>query len=91
MYSEDKPLEYIFVVMEYLPHDLLSLLNSKKLDQVFNEKYIKVLLYNTLCSMHYIHSAGLIHRDLKTDNILVDNTCLTKICDFGIARPCLQK
>ena len=30
--GEDEPLEFIFVVMEYLPHDLLSLLNSKKLD-----------------------------------------------------------
>ena len=34
----------------------------------------------------YLHSAGIIHRDLKPGNLLVNSTCLLRICDFGFAR-----
>lgn len=34
----------------------------------------------------YIHSADLVHRDLKPGNILVNGDCSVQICDFGLAR-----
>jgi hypothetical protein len=37
--------------------------------------------------MRALHSAGLVHRDLKSGNILLDKHLFPKICDFGIARP----
>ncbi|KAJ5260411.1 hypothetical protein N7497_012273 [Penicillium chrysogenum] len=36
--------------------------------------------------LKYIHSAGVIHRDLKLTNILIDDNYNLKICDFGLAR-----
>ena len=36
--------------------------------------------------MKYIHSANVIHRDLKPGNLLVNADCELKICDFGLAR-----
>lgn len=36
--------------------------------------------------MKYIHSASVIHRDLKPGNLLVNSDCELKICDFGLSR-----
>ena len=43
-------------------------------------------MYNLLCGINYLHSAGVIHRDIKPGNILVTQDCTAKICDFGLAR-----
>ncbi|KAG6837825.1 hypothetical protein H0H93_016193 [Arthromyces matolae] len=40
----------------------------------------------TLCGLKYIHSANVLHRDLKPGNLLVNADCDLKICDFGLAR-----
>lgn len=43
-------------------------------------------MYHTLCGLKYIHSANVIHRDLKPGNLLVNSNSELKICDFGLAR-----
>ena len=35
--------------------------------------------------MLYIHSQGIIHRDLKLGNVLINDLMDTKICDFGLS------
>lgn len=40
-----------------------------------------------LCGLKYLHSANVIHRDMKPANVLINGHGLTvKICDFGLAR-----
>jgi mitogen-activated protein kinase 1/3 len=44
------------------------------------------IIYNTLCSLSYIHAVNVIHRDVKPGNILLSQDCNVKICDFGLSR-----
>lgn len=52
---------------------------------------MKLVLYNILCSMNFIHSANIVHRDVKPANILINQNCQVKICDFGLARSLPKK
>lgn len=47
----------------------------------------RLLLFEQLCSaVDYAHGAGVMHRDLKASNVLVDQHGLVQVIDFGIAR-----
>lgn len=46
----------------------------------------KNLMQQLLEGMAYLHSNWVLHRDLKTSNILYNNRGQLKICDFGLAR-----
>ena len=54
--------------------------NNLSLD--FKNKIAKQLI----CTMAYIHSRGYVHRDLKTQNILLDKNLDIKLCDFGLTK-----
>ena len=83
--ENDDPVDYIFIVMEYEQSDLRKILvEHDKLN--FSEDHVIFIMYNLLCSLHYLHSANIMHRDIKPANILLDYNCGTKLCDFGLAR-----
>ncbi len=54
--------------------------------QPLTDAHFQSFLYQTLCGLKYIHSANVLHRDLKPGNLLVNADCELKICDFGLAR-----
>jgi cell division cycle 2-like protein len=74
----------IFVVLEYVEHDLKDLLSEKK--SPFTSAEVKCLMRQLLSGVNYLHSNFVIHRDLKTSNLLYSNRGEMKLCDFGMAR-----
>lgn len=58
-----------------------------------NKKAIKLtptdksrIAYAVASGMNYLHESGIMHRDLKSPNVLLDGNLLPKICDFGLSR-----
>ena len=47
---------------------------------------IRVLTYELLKGLAYLHSLKIVHRDIKPENLLVGDKKEMKICDFGFAR-----
>ena len=43
-------------------------------------------MYNMLASVKYLHDSRVLHRDMKPANVLINEDCSIKICDFGLAR-----
>jgi serine/threonine protein kinase len=50
------------------------------------DDHCQYFLYQILRGLKYLHSARVLHRDLKPGNLLVNSNCDLKICDFGLAR-----
>ncbi|KAM3358605.1 cyclin-dependent kinase G-2 [Capsicum galapagoense] len=77
-------LDSIFMVMEYMEHDLKALMETMK--QPFSQSEVKCLMLQLLHGIKYLHDNWVLHRDLKTSNLLLNNRGELKICDFGLAR-----
>lgn len=79
----------IYIVSPLMEADLYKIIKSS---QPLSIHHVQYLLYQILRGLKYIHSAGIIHRDLviacnkKPRNILVNSDSDLKICDFGLAR-----
>ncbi|XP_023671037.2 mitogen-activated protein kinase 12 isoform X1 [Paramormyrops kingsleyae] len=71
-----------YLVMPFMGTDLGKLMKLQKL----SEERVQFLVYQILKGLKYIHSAGVIHRDLKPGNLAVNQDCELKILDFGLAR-----
>lgn len=52
----------------------------------FEESVVASCTRQTLCGLKYLHDQGVLHRDLKADNILLDMDGTCKISDFGISK-----
>lgn len=73
----------VLLCFEYMEHDLLGLI-ARKIK--FTTAQLKCIMRQILFGVKYMHEEGLIHRDLKTANILMNNKGEVKIADFGLGR-----
>lgn len=65
--------ERLYLVMDYMPKDLRGMLSDTKVR--LEEDHVVVMIYNLLCAINFMHSANIMHRDLKPGNILIDQEC----------------
>jgi serine/threonine-protein kinase CTR1 len=74
----------LLLVMELMPGTLYDLLHRRKTSlSEADKRRIAVQLVGVIS---YLHRHGIVHRDIKSHNILVDKGYTVKICDFGLAR-----
>lgn len=73
----------LYLVFEYMEHDLAGLAASPMIK--FTEPQIKCYMRQLLCGLEHCHSRGILHRDIKGSNLLIDNNGNLKIGDFGLA------
>mmetsp|Transcript_37617 Transcript_37617/g.93507 ORF Transcript_37617/g.93507 Transcript_37617/m.93507 type:complete len:356 (+) Transcript_37617:70-1137(+) len=76
----------IYLIFEYMETDLHAVIRANILEEI-HKQYI---MYQSFKALMYMHSADLVHRDMKPSNLLLNSECLMKVADFGLARS-LQK
>ncbi|KAI9347285.1 kinase-like domain-containing protein [Obelidium mucronatum] len=74
----------VFIVMEFVEHDLKSLMDSMRSPFLMSE--IKTLMGQLISAVDCLHQKWIVHRDLKTSNLLMNNRGMMKVADFGLAR-----
>lgn len=73
----------LYLVFEYMEHDLTGLATGPGIK--FSEPQIKCYMQQLLSGLDHCHSRGVLHRDIKGSNLLIDNNGILKIADFGLA------
>ena len=76
--------EYMLIIMEYINGGNLYSFVKKR--RKLTEQTAKFLFWQIIHGIHYMHSVGIVHRDIKLENILIDLHNNVKICDFGIGK-----
>ena len=88
----------IYIMMEYISGghllDMLTRVHQDKSDKL-SEKEVGSMIHQVMLALNHMHARGMIHRDLKLENIMVqqpldqDKPPMIKLCDFGFA--CFQE
>lgn len=75
----------VFMVMDIMEGDLQDAMKRSG-SSSFPQAEVKTMLYQILSATQHIHNKWILHRDMKTSNILVHKSGRLALCDFGLAR-----
>jgi mitogen-activated protein kinase 1/3 len=80
---EGKSFRDVYFVTPLMDTDLNVVLRSR---QVLDDNHYQYFVYQMLRGLKSLHSAQVMHRDMKPGNLLTNISCDLRICDFGLAR-----
>jgi len=80
-----EPFQYIFVVLERAWMDLVTYANKER---GLSEQKSKKIVKQVLEALHHIHAFGLVHHDVKPENILINHNLDVVVSDFGFVHCC---
>ncbi|XP_057525783.1 probable serine/threonine-protein kinase At1g54610 [Amaranthus tricolor] len=73
----------LYLIFEYMEHDLTGIASLPGLK--FTEPQVKCFMQQLLSGLEHCHRHGVLHRDIKGSNLLINNRGILKIADFGLA------
>ena len=79
----------IFILSGYVPGITLETHVNEQLNHLLPEERIEKLSNEICCvldALESLHSKGVVHRDVKPSNIMIEEGCMVKLMDLGIAR-----
>ncbi|KAN0012211.1 hypothetical protein ACTFIU_007509 [Dictyostelium citrinum] len=76
--------DFLFMCMDYVPGG--ELFHHLQKAGKFPEELAKFYIAEVMCSLHYLHSNNIIYRDIKPENILLDEEGHIKLTDFGLSK-----
>jgi len=74
----------LFLVFEFVDRTVLD--DLEKQPEGLDDMDVKKISFQVLRGLEFCHSHNVIHRDVKPENILISNSGVVKLCDFGFAR-----
>uniref|UniRef100_A0A7R9VBB0 Mitogen-activated protein kinase n=1 Tax=Chlamydomonas euryale TaxID=1486919 RepID=A0A7R9VBB0_9CHLO len=81
--SDARTFRDLHIVFELMDSDLHTVVGA---NPNLTAGHHKVIMYQLLRGMAHMHAHGVLHRDVKPKNVLVNSNCKLKLCDLGLSR-----
>ncbi|XP_052191363.1 probable serine/threonine-protein kinase At1g54610 isoform X2 [Diospyros lotus] len=73
----------LYLVFDFMPSDLAKIISSR--EGKLAESQVRCYMQQLLSGLQHCHEKGILHRDIKGSNVLIDKSGMLKIGDFGLS------
>ncbi|KAF8403848.1 hypothetical protein HHK36_011954 [Tetracentron sinense] len=78
--------EFLAWAVPYCPGGDLNVLRYRQTDRVFSPTVIRFYIAEILCALEHLHGMGIVYRDLKPENVLIQQSGHITLTDFDLSR-----